>query len=68
MVLVCLLIITDYTLAGSTETRSKFTRLDIGRVLDTGPLPDVVFDHVPVALLQLGEVGLRRRLIFFVLA
>ena len=66
MVLVCLLILTDYTLAGSTETRAKFTRLDIGRVLDTRPLPDVVFDHVPVSFLQLGVVCLRRRLIFLV--
>ena len=68
MILVCLLILTDYTLAGSTETRAKFTRLDIGCVLDTGPLPDVVFDHIPVTLLQLGVVGVRRRLFFLMLA
>ena len=68
MVLVCLLILTDYPLARTTETRAKFTRLDIRRVLDTGPLPDVVLDHVPVAPLELGVLGVRGRLFLLVLA
>ena len=53
------LILTDNTLTWTTKARAKFTRLDVGGVLDSSALPDVVFNHVPVTLLQLSVVRVR---------
>ena len=67
MVLVCFLILTNYTLAGTAESRSKFTRLDVSRIFDPGTLPNVVLDHVPVALLQLSVFSICLAIIRFML-